>query len=51
MVPGAVYLREASGIPSEYSNGSYLNCSFRNCSHGLFNDENVKIIITHIMYK
>lgn len=43
IVPGAVQLREASGDPNEYAfnNGSHLDCSFRNCTKGLYYDENV----------
>ncbi|CAH1721404.1 bumetanide-sensitive sodium-(potassium)-chloride cotransporter-like isoform X1 [Aphis gossypii] len=41
LVPGAVQLRDASGNPNEILNGFYLNCSFRNCTQGLHNDENV----------
>ncbi|XP_025413085.1 bumetanide-sensitive sodium-(potassium)-chloride cotransporter-like isoform X2 [Sipha flava] len=43
LVPGAVQLREASGIVDEYilNNGTYLNCSSRNCSKGLLYDQNL----------
>ncbi|XP_060864758.1 bumetanide-sensitive sodium-(potassium)-chloride cotransporter-like [Metopolophium dirhodum] len=41
VVPGAVQLREASGNPNEILNEFYLNCSFRNCTQGLYNNENL----------
>ncbi|VVC37171.1 Hypothetical protein CINCED_3A017148 [Cinara cedri] len=41
VIPGAVQLREASGNPNEIQNGTYLNCSFRNCTKGLYHDENL----------
>lgn len=43
VVPGAVHLREASGNLDELQNGTYFNCSFRNCTQGLYHNENVKI--------
>ncbi|XP_027848383.2 bumetanide-sensitive sodium-(potassium)-chloride cotransporter-like [Aphis gossypii] len=41
IVPGAVQLREASGFENELQDGFYLNCSFRNCTKGLYNDKNL----------
>ncbi|XP_022163508.1 bumetanide-sensitive sodium-(potassium)-chloride cotransporter-like [Myzus persicae] len=37
VVTGSVHLREASGIEKEFEDGSFLNCSSRNCSRGLYN--------------
>lgn len=48
-VPGAVYLREASGNVTELQDESYLNCSYRKCSQGLSLNENVKL--TLILFK
>ncbi|KAL4099116.1 hypothetical protein QTP88_023594 [Uroleucon formosanum] len=41
LVLGSVQLREASGIETEFQNGSFLNCSFRNCTKGLYHDMNL----------
>ncbi|XP_025204420.1 bumetanide-sensitive sodium-(potassium)-chloride cotransporter-like isoform X3 [Melanaphis sacchari] len=41
VVPGAVQLREASGYENEFQNETYLGCAFRNCSKGLYKDENL----------
>ncbi|VVC37173.1 SLC12A transporter, C-terminal,Amino acid permease/ SLC12A domain [Cinara cedri] len=41
IVPGAVQLREASGDLNDYLNGTYLNCSIKNCTKGLYSDENL----------
>ncbi|XP_022163509.1 bumetanide-sensitive sodium-(potassium)-chloride cotransporter-like [Myzus persicae] len=41
VVPGSVQLREASGIENEFQDGYFSNCSFRNCTKGLYNDINL----------
>ncbi|XP_029347410.1 bumetanide-sensitive sodium-(potassium)-chloride cotransporter-like isoform X2 [Acyrthosiphon pisum] len=41
VVPGSVQLREASGNETEFQNGSFLDCSFRNCTKGLYKDNNL----------
>lgn len=51
VIPGSVQLREASGNPNEIQNGSYLNCSFRNCTKGLYYDENVNKYIYNVPNK
>ncbi|CAI6364618.1 unnamed protein product [Macrosiphum euphorbiae] len=38
---GSVQLREASGNETEFQNGSYLDCSFKNCTEGLYKDANM----------
>jgi len=34
-------MREASGNVTELGDGSFLNCSFRDCDYGLKNEVNV----------
>ncbi|XP_015367251.1 PREDICTED: bumetanide-sensitive sodium-(potassium)-chloride cotransporter-like [Diuraphis noxia] len=41
VVPGSVQLREASGNENEFQDGYFSNCSFRNCTKGLYKDINV----------
>ncbi|XP_026809407.1 bumetanide-sensitive sodium-(potassium)-chloride cotransporter-like isoform X2 [Rhopalosiphum maidis] len=41
VVPGSVQLREASGYENELQDEFYLNCSFRNCTKGLYKDDNL----------
>ncbi|KAL4099117.1 hypothetical protein QTP88_023595 [Uroleucon formosanum] len=41
LVLGSVQLKEASGIEDEFQNRSFLNCSLRICTKGLFNDINL----------
>ncbi|XP_015377910.1 PREDICTED: bumetanide-sensitive sodium-(potassium)-chloride cotransporter-like, partial [Diuraphis noxia] len=41
VIPGSVQLREASGNETELHDGSFTNCSYRNCYGGLSHDVDI----------
>lgn len=44
VVPGSVQLREATGNINDFQDNTYLNCTIRNCTKGLYADPNVSYI-------